>query len=587
MGLLDYFRKPVTGDIIVLINKDNKIIRTFSCPNGIKPDVCARFYDELASKRIQPSDLEGNNINIYQNVYINRQIDDGFQSAGGNESEQPKIIYAPEAYFVVEREFQKKNFISGSPDISDALMQHTNDSLSYQYDNYMHFLHKHKMKDTVRSEEFFMDVVQSLGIEIIPEDMRTNKVWNIAIENGTGLNIAPAKYLSVDYFLKNRLPIEDTCHRLPDIPGGITQKDLLNIFTSKRQQKNILSLENFINMLPESIKGIIDKNYIQNSRLDIMKDFISKRFAREGYYDDTIYGGPGYFEFYKNKNIEFPPTLYPEMKLSVDDWHQLCTISTELISSGYVPKDVIENPDFWNNYQDFIGKGEYLSNPDNQPLLSCDFDEEQVFSKMPKDMLHNPEVQKTLLSINDISIRLFKNHEELSDDVWLQISPNKYENIPQNIREREEFREKAAEAVKDNIQNIQYVPVKFHETWMVEKVIKEDMSLLDTLPTNLIKNTPNIEQKLIEGVTNYRQQNIFFKTDNPGEQGLVAYEQKDAAKTLRFVLLELRTKNVCCAAVAANPANREFVPKELKYNRQENQNNTSQEQSGMRKKHKI
>ena len=54
-------------------------------------------------------------------------------------------------------------------------------------------------------------------------------------------------------------------------------------------------------------------------------------------YDMSIYGIPGRFEYYKNHGVKNPLKIYPDMNLSVQDWHYLCSISTELISNGYVP----------------------------------------------------------------------------------------------------------------------------------------------------------------------------------------------------------------------------------------------------------
>lgn len=72
------------------------------------------------------------------------------------------------------------------------------------------------------------------------------------------------------------------------------------------------------------------------------------------------------------------------MNLSVQDWHYLCSISTELISNGYVPKEVLDNPSFWENYTDLIGKGDFLDNPDKTRYQT--FDESEVFVHMPESM---------------------------------------------------------------------------------------------------------------------------------------------------------------------------------------------------------
>lgn len=576
MGLInDYlnsFRKSEQGSAIVISSPSGDIIRTIKCPAESVDNVYAMFYRDYSPSSGKASKLNDCQLEIYSNVIINKPQKGSFIDIDSNTVSKPKTIYAPEALFLADREFQAVKDALSPFEINDRIRSVISrlypDDLSYIYDEYKQFLDNNDLKDTQRPADFYILVAENLpDLTVIPENARNEDVYRAASRNGVSLGFLPSEYLTFETFKNKEMPIDQRFSRLEDFNRelqakrgtGISKSELLDIISYSRLNKDSLSLEQCLNALPKSMQGLINAHDIKEHLINDMKDFISIRFKRGEDGDMSIYGEPSWFEYYENANVPNPINSYPEIELSARDWHDLCSINTELISEGYVPKSVLEDRNFWEKYTNLIGKGDYLANPDKEPFET--FDEAKVFSHMPMEMRNDPEVQKTLLSSGAVSTYFFGN--SLSQDIWKSVTPSEYKIIPNELRRKEEFRNTGIQAVKANIQNISHLPSQFIENWMIDKILKEDMSLLTFIPDKKIMAVPDIEQKMLDAVLNYRQQNIFHSSDLPGEYGLVAVEQEEAKEMLRHIPMNLRTETICKAAVQISDKNRYFVPEDI------------------------
>lgn len=126
-----------------------------------------------------------------------------------------------------------------------------------------------------------------------------------------------------------------------------------------------------------------------------------------------------------------------EGALSVADWHQLCSQTTELISEGIVPNKIIVNNQFWDNHVDFIDKGSFLSNPDKEPIHTFD---EYLFLKMPTELLSDKDILMDLFS-KELTDPSLLPSEMLSKVLYLSFSPKYYREIPYDFRVSSEFKD--------------------------------------------------------------------------------------------------------------------------------------------------
>ena len=433
-------KKHISGDILTVETNNGEILNSFICPadSNNKNNVYMMFYNEYHNDIDKLHTLNGCYVYKYSDInYLSKKdLEEMIKNV------KPSMaMYAPEAVYVTEKSFNaaQSRLYQNDQDVynhvKQELEQYSPDMLTYAYDNYAKFIEKHGYHDIPRSEDFFIK----------------------AIEHGTNIENIPEK------------------SRSPHVT------EVYSMHVLKQGQQKAQS------------------NYEQKDWIAIMKDFMAIRFEKDYDYDMSIYGIPGRFEYYKNHGVKNPLKIYPDMNLSVQDWHYLCSISTELISNGYVPKEVLDNPSFWENYT----------------------------------------------------------------------------NIPVEIRQQPDFREIGIKAVRAYINNLRYIPSGYIENWMVEKAIKHDMSLLYHIPDEVITSIPNIEQKLLDGINNYRQQDIFYAEDLPGEYGLVACEQKEAMNMLRYIPQELRTKNICQVAVRISQENEKYVPNSLRIKTEDNEKNKS------------
>jgi hypothetical protein len=569
--ILDNFRAPKEGNAIIIKSANGDVMHTIKCSTKSEDNVFTRFYHDYSPVSGKMSNLDGCLLEIHSNVLINRQNKDRFKDTD-NENSIPKKIYAPEALFLAHRvcnpHSKSLSLTKKNSQIEAAIYNHKQSDLPNIYNEYKKFLDSNGLKDKQRHVDFFIKVIEAQpDHNVIPEYARNDEVYRAASKNGIGLRTLPAEYLTFETFKNQSSPIEERFSRITDFNNvlreqrgtGISKSELLDIISHSKQFGCSLTAEQCLNALPEPIRNLINAQDIKEHLINSMKEFIHTRFQRGQDADMSIYGEPGWFEYYVNRDVPNPIHGYPNIQLTAKDWHELCSICTELISEGYVPKSVLDNPEFWTDYASLIGKGDYLANPDNEPYLP--FDEANVFSHMPTALRNDEEVQKVLLNTGAVSISFFDG--ALAIDVWKSVPANEYSNIPHEIRQMDSFKNIGIQAVKANIHNITYLPSEFIEEWMIEKTLKEDMNLLTYIPENKITDVPDIEQKILDAIFNYRQQNIFQACDRPGEHGLVAVEQEQAKNMLGKIPLSLRTEAICKAAIQISNKNKKFIPKEI------------------------
>lgn len=405
-------------------------------------------------------------------------------------------------------------------------------------------------------DDFFKDYV---ALRYIPQVAQTLEICKKAID-ANPQNIAYVREddmrailapFSIKDYLQSDKDISYTYPYLVYLKSILTSEDIRNIINYDKSRG--YSETECITKLPKGVYDTYVNSIPQHRAMELMEDYIKVRFQRKGDYDGTIYGSVGYFEFYPNKEIISPHSYLPENSLTVGDWHQLCSKTTELISEGIVPQEVINNPEFWNNCSDFLGKGKYLSDPDDPPFM--DFDE-FVFLHMPEALRSNIDIQMDLLSKGIISPKEM-DASKLTKEMYLKFPSKYYDQIPQELRCTPEFEQKAKQAFLDDPYNIQSIPDKYKDDSMLEVVVKTDMELLSHLPLNLLN-----EEVLIEGLKKYRQQAVFGIDFRSGIEtpAYINFEQDEHTQSLQYIPTELRTEAVCCAAMEANPCNLKYVP---------------------------
>ena len=129
-----------------------------------------------------------------------------------------------------------------------------------------------------------------------------------------------------------------------------------------------------------------------------MAYFSSYRFMVE--YDpagaDNDYGQVVGCDYYINDRMKNPAEYFEPNLLTTQEWHGIVAKDTRLLE--FIPDEIIQKEDFWNNYQDLVGKGSYLNHPKND-WLQGGFDKYEVFNKMPKSLLNNEVVYSDLVKI--------------------------------------------------------------------------------------------------------------------------------------------------------------------------------------------
>ena len=284
-----------------------------------------------------------------------------------------------------------------------------------------------------------------------------------------------------------------------------------------------------------------------------MDYFRENRFITE--YDpigaDDAWGQLCGCDWYINTSLANPADKFDPNLLTIKQWHDIASQDTRMLE--FIPESIIKEEAFWENYQDFIGKGGYLNHPDNEYRMDK-FDEYQVFSKMPEQLKTNPDICRDLLENRTISISFIKNP---SENHYLLVNPQDYDRIPMDLREKDSFKDLALKAFSIDKWSILDIPEKFITKEMVSEALSHNMELCNRIPIHYLT-----EELLCDKIKNYKHQGVFSEIMRSGEHPqYIEYELSNHKKVLQYVPEELKTDLVCQAALKANPENAAFLPK--------------------------
>lgn len=165
------------------------------------------------------------------------------------------------------------------------------------------------------------------------------------------------------------------------------------------------------------------------------------------------------------------------------------------------------------------------------------------------------------------SNNLRKNNEDaitknslLTNQIHQSIAEiDKITNMPDSLRDLY-IKMLSSEKVRTLMEAFSQVEPKTQQhEWMINEIIKRDMSFLEFVPNHLLK-----ENTLIDGIKNYQQQDIFQRNISFGFYGIERPDYQMYNSSLQFIPEELRTEKVCKVALDTNPDNNKAIPNDIK-----------------------
>lgn len=499
-----------------------------------------------------------------------------------------KQLFAPEFNFYIQDCLKNHMDIKNSILPDDTIADH---SLVY-FADYRKFLNEHNITDIERSRDYICQaIIQNAEVlsYLTDSEKPDVKMWKEILESpisGSCISIVPKEYITFDF-------LRDTNYYEPKkiykyLPENITNEQIMNLIA---KDSNIMmderlleyfapsSINNCIKYIPEEFKN---KDFVSAlhryfsdtpaenevaysivtqglekpnnfTALKAMDYFRENRFITE--YDpigaDDAWGQLCGCDWYINTSLANPADKFDPNLLTIKQWHDIASQDTRMLE--FIPESIIKEEAFWENYQDFIGKGGYLNHPDNEYRMDK-FDEYQVFSKMPEQLKTNPDICLDLLEKKAVSISFIKNPTE---DHYLLVNPQDYDRIPLDLREKDSFKDLALKAFNIEKWNILHIPEKFITQEMVSEALSHDMELCNRIPIHYLS-----EELLCNKIKNYKHQGAFSEINRSGEHPqYIEYELSNHKKVLQYVPEELKTDLVCQAALKANPENAAFLPK--------------------------
>lgn len=494
-------------------------------------------------------------------------------------------------FFVPELNYYVHGRISNKIDIDKRnLYEDTiNEEVKLCYIDYRAFLKEHNLSDIPRDLSFINEAVMynPSTLEILTDKEKQDINWQDLLESSmessmeSPLKHMPKELITFDLLYKANYYEPEMIYK--HLPSSFTNEQIVKLIEKNYRSENSidnngLKLSVLINALPNDLKnkGLVSELHKQFDKTDLLKElayslieldleknnknainamehFKNSRFIID--YDpcgfDNSWGQVCGGEYYTNSNMLNPADKFEPDLLTIKQWHDIASQDTRMLE--FIPESIIKEETFWENYQDFIGKGGYLNNPDNDYCMDK-FDEYQVFSKMPEHLKTNPDICRDLLEKKAVSISFIKNPTE---DHYLLVNPQDYDRIPLDLREKDSFKDLALKAFSIEKWNILHIPEKFITQEMVSEALSHDMELCNRIPIHYLS-----EELLCNKIKNYKHQGAFSEINRSGEHPqYIEYELSNHKKVLQYVPEELKTDLVCQAALKANPENAAFLPK--------------------------
>lgn len=491
--------------------------------------------------------------------------------------------FAPEVNFLIENFYVKEPNVNRSLSSKNiSALDVENHTIDYFYE-YRKQLAENNIKDIERSPGFLQQtMINDRAYEVFYEhEKNTDRLLDRLQQTELScIKDIPSSFVTFDNLIK--VDYLNPRFAYPHLPDTITGKQMAE-FINKDSKSDNNSLRYCINSVPDKLKSneltselhkMYDKGPLKDelafalvtSGMEVntenakkaMEYFSSKRFVTE--YDpcgaDDSWGRICGCDYYINSRMSNPAEKFEANLLSIKEWHDIASKDTRMIE--FIPKSVIDNESFWDNYKDFIGKGGYLNHPENEYKMD-NFDEYMVFAKMPERLITNPEICRDLLRNKVISIDFISNPTE---ELYRLTDPKDYQRIPVELREKDSFKDVALAAFEKDKWNITEIPEKFITKEMVSSALSYDMELADRVPIHFLS-----EDLLIDKIKTSNHQGAFRDWAKSGEHpNCIELEISNHKTVLQYIPKELRTDKVCQEAINANPKNAKFVSDRYKKN---------------------
>ena len=568
VDLLKIIDVPET--VLVYTNENDKINELYS-GNNMLMDFYNKNFDKPGTVYLcTTSNLSNLEYLLQNNVPL--------KDTGDTKIE--KQFFAPELNYYVHGRISNNIDIDKRNLYDDTI----NEEVKLCYIDYHAYLKDHNLSDIPRDSAFINEAIMynPSTLEILTKKEKQGINWQDLLESTmeSPLKHMPKELITFDLLYKANYNDPEMIYKY--LPSSFTKEQIVNLIDKDLKNENArdvnVKLATFINALPDEVKNkdlfaklhnkydktdlsgvlayslvVLDLEKNHENAIGALKHFCDYRFVTD--YDpigaDDAWGQICGCDYYINRHkMVNPIDKFDSDLLSIQEWHDIAAIDTRMME--FIPKSIIENEAFWNNYHDFIGKGAYLNHPDNEYRMDK-FDEYQVFSKMPEQLKTNPEISLDLLKLNVISIKSIK---EPTEEHYLLTPATDYHDIPQEFREKDNFKSLALSAFNTNNYFIDHIPEKFITTDMVSKALSYDMAICNSIPKQFLN-----ENLLVDKITNYKQQGFFSDIQKSGEHpDYIKFEANEHTKVLQYIPEELKTDRVCQAALEANPENAAFLP---------------------------
>lgn len=488
-----------------------------------------------------------------------------------------------------------------SPEVNHYIKSHNENQLDYKnitnedvknytcdfFYDYRKLLKEQNITDTDRSPDFIREAMADERVfDVLYEKERTVEIMvdQLGRTNLEYVKNIPENLTTFEALIQ--IDYESPQYAYPNLPEHITGEQMVKFIEKdmkldKDGETN--SLVNCIHSVPDKLRTdelvaelhkAYDGSSLQDelsyalvvSGLEVNSDnaktamnyFSSKRFITD--YDpcgaDDSWGRVCGCDYFINSRMSNPAEKIDANLLSIKEWYDIASEDTRMIE--FIPKSIVDNESFWDNYKDFIGKGGFLNHPKNEYKMDK-FDEYMVFAKMPERLITNQEICRDLLKSKVISIDSISNPTE---ELYLLIDPKDYSRIPVELREKDSFKDIALAAFEKDNWNITEIPEKFITKEMVSSALSYDMELASRVSISFLS-----EDLLIDKIKNSNHQGVFSDWAKSGEHpNCIELEISNHKTVLQYIPKDLRTDKVCQEAINGNPENAKFVSDRYKKN---------------------
>lgn len=553
------FKEPVPGNILAFMT-NQKTIKTQVFSLSDNDTNLFEAVKEFAEQHTNPLEMifvkkfPIDDINIYQDIKT-----EVLSSAIHNLDPQPYIG----VYEVLFYAAQTSDHTFSPKAIEEYVQEHfveylkmlkTNDLQDIPRMDY--FIEKAVIND-INALKYLKDKSNKLIDNIIKESSYSVLPYLNNEEKSFSICLQEAKKFG-DYFKFNELPLNFTKEEIIQILNSCTDTcafyradenytyDVICANNLSKLPKHYLESYNFSDVLSPGIDSyarVMSTVTATNQQLfDAMVFYAENRFQK-GLSKDVENDSGHFFryEIYINSDLKNPSKYFAPSLLTPEQWHSIVEIDTNMME--HIPLSILENKEFWNNYQSFINRGTFLKDPSN--IFQKDsFDENMVFSNMPPELRKDPQIMDELLEKKIVPINFFIN---IPENIYLKYGYREYDKIPEDVRTKESFRECAIKAVNEDCRFIQWVPKRFLTQEMIEKVLLEDIRLFYKIPQGCV--TENIWNNISAKITDQMKDlSKLFNDNATGHNMLDSFEAEGklrAFKTLGFNITEAQgLKNI-------------------------------------------